>query len=307
MDKLIISLDISLNSTGVCFRYCGKSRFLNIASKYCFTSSLQKTKEEIMETNPILSSLDGVMSLDIILIDRQSVKKAESFTINQRILISNAMKYSSIVVNAIREIRNSEYRNVDSSNIEVAFESISFGSVGDNTVQLIEITTLIKEKLVKYILDGNVDNYTSLPGPSIKAFIGHGTFCKFKIFERFLSNFHKDTIESNDLFTTLHVNPDIYKKGTYKPLKIGKSGVVDDICLVNGVHIGKVVSKKTAKKDKEKITLYQVLLHDGQMSEIEGKGLEIQTPDIDIKTPISDIIDAYFIALYMERVVLVNP
>jgi hypothetical protein len=68
-NKLYIGIDISLNSTGICFNYKNKQEFISISSKICYTTSKKKTTEEIVKDSyirngfiqrQIASSLNGI-------------------------------------------------------------------------------------------------------------------------------------------------------------------------------------------------------------------------------------------------------
>ncbi len=306
MDKLFIGVDLSLNSTGICFRYMGICSYMSILNKFLFTSVEDMEHSELLDKNDVLRSVYMIPNVDIHLIDRKPVLKSNSFESNQRIQIANSIMYSELIYDKIRE-HLKQFKHLSSDNIIISFESISYGSIGDNTIQIAEITSILKAKLIKYILSDNFDNYYSIPGPSIKAYIGHASFDKYKIFRRFVYNEKSDiSLLYDEFFLQMCTEPEMYMTGKFVPLPSGKSATIDDIAITaDGKGVIKSIDRKTATKNKVKIKTikYSVLIKNETLKEYNSEDVSIEIPKFKIKSPINDMIDAYFISLYTNKII----
>lgn len=273
MEKLIIGIDVSLESTGVCFRKNGKCKYLVMLNQYHFSKNKKFTPDDVIGNIPVLNHINQARNLKFEFIQRvtasmptKATDKKKGITLSewQRIHMSNSLRYSSQIVQAIFDFIETEY-SVDPSQhrdqIIVCLENYSYGSDSTGLIQMAEYTALIKQKLLnKFLL---LNNLYLVSGPETKMFVGKGNYDKFDMFNHYLLNTLKDDKLINDgFYESLMKNPAMFWKGSTK--------------------------KKYGKKDKK--TNVKPLL--------SQKDINI------VASPVNDVIDSYFIALFTEKILL---
>ncbi len=273
MNKLLIGIDLSKNSTGIVFRYNGISRYLNILNKLVFTHSKDKIKKSqiadlAISKNEVLQSLINLNNIHIILFESDPISPPSHIGINkwEQDHIKSCVLHSKLVFTEIMNIINQYYKHIEINDITICFENYSYGSKnsGDQTIQLIELTAFLKYNICTSFFNyNNLQNFLIVASPSIKMYVGSGNFDKYDLFNAYINNYKNDDLLINDpLWQVLRKNNGIYWKKKEKKLKKPK----------------KIGNKKIG---------YKYI-----------NNLEIRT----VHTPISDLLDAYFIALWLDDV-----
>jgi hypothetical protein len=169
-------------------------------------------------------------------------------------------------------------------------------------VQIVELSTLIKYKVIKYLLNDNYENFYSIPGPSIKAFAGGGYFDKYQMYKSYIKNASAPK-EKNTLYNFLSENEINITESSIKPFKnsmtisVGESLYYNSGSMLNEITVIGINDKP--KKNEKKYTISEgSKIH--HMNKPELVSMKLKKKVINIKTPISDIIDAYFISEYTK-------
>lgn len=246
-NKLLIGLDVSLTSTGICFRYKGRNEYLSISGKSCYSASKKLTANDIFDKNEsahvqMVNALKLVDNVSIVVTERESIAppKSSSLCTWQRDHLLSINTYANILVDTIKS-KIIEY-NIPIHDVYLNLENYSYGSASDTLIQIVEFTCLIKDLLL--FRNGGIiplNNFFITPGPHIKILAGKGNFDKYQMLNSFKDNDSKDEVIENDDFR-------LFVRQNYE------------------------IVHKTLKNNKKEVL-----------------------------TPISDIIDAYFLSLHLER------
>lgn len=258
-NKLIIGIDLSLNSTGITFRYNGVSSYLNILNKHVLTTSQKDIPHhELLANNKIANLIS--QTVDVQLLDNVPLQNPESIGLQdwERLHMKRCLQISHIMFTCILNTVARSYMQVPAEDTYVAIENYSYGSDTDNLIQVVELTMALKLKLFSTI---PIKNFFIVPGPTLKMFAGKGDFDKYAMLYAYLLNTKGDNfLEHDRLNKLLNENRSL-------------------------LYTERIKKLKTPKKIGNKKTGYTMI------SEIKKN---------EVKAPISDIIDSYFVALWLE-------
>lgn len=261
MKKLFVGIDLSLNSTGVTFLpEDGQTRYLSILNRWIFTQSVKKTYKEIIEDSMLLSQLQHVENLSTVMIDRKPLTDVKKIgLINwSREHIRNCILYSNLISEHIEQTIVDYYYDCQ---VCICIENYSLGSMskGTNSMQIIEITSMLKKLILEKDMR-RMENYFIVPGPTLKMFAGSGDYDKYMMLRAYTSN-NKDTTDG--LFNFIINN--------------------EFLC-----YLKKVKPKKQIIKANKKLG-------------IEKKTVTVQVPINEVLSPISDIIDSWWLSKHLEH------
>lgn len=248
-NKLIIGIDLSQESSGICFRFNGESHYLNILNKFHFTSSRHcKKADEAVEKDDVVSSIINLSNINIDFIERLPLSPPRKIGLTEwgRIHLSNCVKFSDLIYNGMMRVISERFAHIKAVDTIICIENYSYGSATDNLIQIVELTSMLKNKLATRFYDYNtgLSNFFLTTAPTVKMFVGKGNYDKFQMLEAYINNVKEDQKLHNDpLHKTIKHNPSMYWK----------------------------MSKKKGKEFK------------------------------DVQTPVGDLIDSYFTALWMEH------
>lgn len=303
VDKLYIGIDISLNSTGICFNYKGNTEFISVSSKLCYTTSKKKTTEEIIKGSDILNSLSNSSDVTLVVVSRDKTTKSDDFMCNQRDQLEKSVLSADIIFASIQKLFLEKYSEINRKDIVVGIESYSYGSIGDQLVQIVELSTLIKYKVIKYLLNDNYENFYSIPGPRIKSFAGGGNFDKYQMYKSYLEN---TSNKKSEFFTFLLENELLLTESSIKPLKSSMTISTNENLYYNS---GTVLNEITVigindkpKKTEKKFTISEK----GKIwyaNKPELVAMKLKKKITLMKTPISDLVDAYWISKCVESII----
>ena len=251
MDKLLIGIDLSMDSTGMCFRYKGQNRYLSIFNKRKFSVKKQPI-EELLDDDKIdekkrdvMRSVLNISNVDVAFIEKESIPTVKKVGLVdwQRKHMEVANAQSKQIFDILVDYLKKHYARVAFEDIFINLENYSYGSVTDNLIQVVELTCLLKKKILGELVDYH--QWYIVPGPTIKMFAGKGNFDKYDMFNAFVTNAKGDpNVEQGDEFRdTLMEDPSMYWK--------------------------------VAKKKKKEFN--------------------------DVIAPIPDLVDAYYMALFLEQ------
>lgn len=235
MNKLFIGIDISMDSTGVCFIDDVSCKFLNIFNILKLSKDKNKTEKEIINNDPLVKEL--IKIIDIIFVKRhpvQSVKKIGLSEWNRKNIINSKLCSTTIVEGILKHA--SGYNN-----IYVNIENYSYTKNTNNIIQMVEFSYPTKEKLSEIY---GLENIFLVTAPEVKMWLGNGNYDKYDLLLKFVNNSLNDEKIKNTEF--------------YKFVKN---------------YIDLIIKDVTKKKETKK----------------------------EVKAPIPDLIDSYFIAKWIEK------
>lgn len=196
---LYISIDFSLESTGVTFYDGIKYHFLS------FINSVEKqTKERI---NLLKSSLKNPSDLTIKTFERNSILAVKNRTDGlygwEKEHMTNVTFYGNLLANEIRSIIKKHYESYSVENTTILIENYSYSSMSDTLIQLVENTMSLKKELFgKKIC--KIENFYCIPAPRVKQYVGKGNYDKFQMTDAFVKNIKDDIIlKSSNFFSFL--------------------------------------------------------------------------------------------------------
>lgn len=199
---LYISIDFSLESTGVTFYNGTKYKFLS------FINSIEKqTKERINFLKSSLPETKSSSDLIIKTFERNSILAVKNRTDGlygwEKEHITNVTFYGNMLANKIKSIIKKHYEEYSSDNTIVLIENYSYSSMSDTLIQLVENTMSLKKEL----FDKNIckiKNFYCIPAPRVKQYVGKGNYDKFQMTDAFVKNIKNDEIlKSSSFFSFL--------------------------------------------------------------------------------------------------------
>lgn len=255
-EVIIVGIDISLSSTGVCISYGGENfQYLNFLNSYKI-SKAKKTEDRLKNSkeNETVAMLSEISNLGIVFYDREPVSQKSDYTKNQRILLENVNDFTKLFSETLLFFLKD---HIGKKEIHVVIEGYDYGSQGDATIQIVELSANIKKFVIEEILLWNYERYHVYAGPTIKKFAIKGSSDKYQMFEAFLR------------FNQL--NPKLLADPFHKKLKENQT-----LCWSDGSKM-----------------MYVQKLKDRVKTEIRK-----------MKTPIDDLIDAFFLSEYLRLMIL---
>lgn len=264
MDKLIIAIDFSMSSTGVCFLSGNKVHYLNVLSKRSFTAKkIIPSTGELIAGNKVLSSLKSADNLSIVMTDREPISsvKSTSLSIWQHMHLNEAFDLSKIVCDEIISIHDNYFPEHNKSDTIICLENYMY-SMGatDSLVQVIENTAYLKYRL--FNCGYKTVNIRLTTAPEIKKYAGSGDYDKYQMFKAFLM-IHEPKIKDSFKEILRSNKMDYYSTRTLKKPELAPNPKKKD--LLN-------YEKRIRKYNKT----------GGQVVEMEK--------------PVDDIVDSYFLA-----------
>lgn len=191
MAKLIIGMDISLDSTGIVWGCGSKIGYVSILNSYKITTDKKKLDDEERKIrehvvlNGIHQAKTPVTNFSLKFYKRKasSVKSSDLQTWHKE-----HMTFITEKADIVSSILCAVNKMIPNDGVEICLEYYSYGSIskgGSASVQIIECTSAIKQKIV---LSGvcKLENISVIPGPIIKKFAGGGSFEKFDMLQAYL-------------------------------------------------------------------------------------------------------------------------
>lgn len=185
---MVIGLDISLNSTGIVIRDNDGSnaRYISFMNRHLFTKSkeydVDADTKELISRYPHLDIIySDVKIFKGVILDYMygTVKKAGDLNLWHR----NQLAISNTIADMIAKcIQREIVKGYDDD--DVIIEHYSHGSKGDATMQIIEFTRTVKNKLLDIGLYH--EDIHIVPGPTLKMYAGSGNYDKWQMLEAYL-------------------------------------------------------------------------------------------------------------------------
>lgn len=177
MGKLLVAIDISLNSTAICFNDGKTYKYLSLLNRHNVPYATGLEDAELIEKHDYLKFLDEIPEIEIELMNRKPVKKVQTtgkgkekkttkININEyhKTSFMDSINQSNLTTNAIID----RCKGYDDVEIFIEHYSYNGNSNSDNEIQLHELTAQIKRNLVTDLLMGNIGRLHVIPGPNIK-------------------------------------------------------------------------------------------------------------------------------------------
>lgn len=229
--KLIISIDYSLESTGITF-------YDSVDSKYLFVSFINTAEKQVKDRLKLLYNVDDLI---IIPYKREKIASVKNTSLQDwsRKHIGNCVSYNNILFDNLKKILSEKFKKFKKEDIAVVLENYSYGSFSDNLIQIVENTMSLKYNLINNDLV-EIENFYIFPAPTIKKHAGGGNFDKFQMLEKFFENSLKEEpLKMNKFLIFLKENKESFikektKKGNiYNEILSPISDIVDSYWLTN--------------------------------------------------------------------------
>ena len=194
---IYISIDFSLNSTGVTFYKDGEHHFMSYIN---FDKSSKKTKE-------IVDKLSESSNFSYHPYYRSSVTspdlRADGLYGWEREHIGNCIYYGEDLSKKISSTLFELYGGYDMGSVACIIENYSYSSQSSTLIQLVENTMSLKRSLISHVC--NLQNFYIIPSPKVKAFVGKGSFDKYDMLRSYIDNgepndFHKCVSDNENQF-----------------------------------------------------------------------------------------------------------
>jgi hypothetical protein len=221
---MIIGIDYSMNSIGICIHNNNEYKFYSFINTYELSSAIEFdfNKNCNDKTKAILESIDGytLFSRKPNSINKKIDKKLKNQELNR--WHRQTLENSNGVANKILDFLCS--LDVFNNNPNFVIENyITNRNGGDATIQIIEFTKTFKDLLLSKT---DINNITIVTAPEIKMLAGNGNFTKQKMLESFVN----ENLE-HKLYNLCSNNMSSFMKGSkdvIKPL----DDIIDSYFLV---------------------------------------------------------------------------
>lgn len=236
MEKLIIGVDISLDSTGIVGIRGDKTEYCSIYNIRKGRSAKVVDADKVIFEHPILSVMTTIENATILPVERFTVSQKQKEKPKKGQLTDTSqlqewerahMKWCKSTVGTMISAVMSIAKKMDITsmvNVQVNIENYSYGSQqsgGNATIQITELTGIFKSKLLEYIEPHQL--YVT-PGPTLKQYAGSGAYDKFDMLMSYIEQKHDMTIDRFAAYVSSHVH------SLYKVVTKGKgSNVKKDV------------------------------------------------------------------------------
>jgi len=191
MDKIIVGMDISLDSTGITYidgLETGYFNFLNIRK---LTTAKKIDMEKTLDLNPMVKELLTVSNLNVSFYERNGSSPSSS-TLSKwhRGHLDFCTSVPQQIANTLLSLKMKTGKK-----LVINIEFYSYGSAGSSSYQIAEFTGILKMLLFKEDICLPEDIYVT-PGPTVKKFSGSGSHDKYDS----MVVFRERTAGKNDQF-----------------------------------------------------------------------------------------------------------
>jgi len=194
METVCVSIDYSLNSTGITIYNCDTKiyKFLSFVNIY-------KNKNGVEGT---LKSIGGAVEIEKYLRSPMLAVKSQACGLSgwEKLHIQNCLIYN-------KELKEFICKNILKTNKNILiFENYSYSANSDTLIQLVENTMSLK----LYLLNSDyfsVENIFLVTGPQIKMLAGKGNFDKYDMLKAFI-NTDDDSAKNTKFYKFVKDNVD---------------------------------------------------------------------------------------------------
>jgi hypothetical protein len=246
MSKLIIGLDYSQNSPGLCFLSEEGVRFFNVFNRLKLSKAKDFIVEDFLKSYPVFESMMKAEVTVNIINKKLNTPYSKKNKIEVWEWFQNMQK-SIEYLNEIIVSKIVEHASVyDREDVFISLENYSYGSASDNLIQTVSYTqSLINELIRRGIIDRQ--NIYTFPAPTVKAFIGHGGYDKYDIMMAFTKE-EEPKVKMNQFFKYIKENHNILFKEKTKKGKPFKEVItpIDDV--IDAYYLAKYLDKEILNK-----------------------------------------------------------
>ena len=192
-ETFYVGIDFSLNSTGICIEYKNQNYFLSFFNECKFNHKKKNFdfyKE--LESKPLLNELFlDTNNVKLCLRKQEPLPKPKTIGINvwgqkQMDIVKTYTDF--IISNFFSKLI--EFGWNEKTKVIIGIENYSYDSFGDATIQIIEMTSVLKQKLLDFC---ELENTNIIPAPTIKKkYSVGGNANKFDMFKSYLDLGLKD-------------------------------------------------------------------------------------------------------------------
>lgn len=194
---IYVSIDFSLNSTGITFYKDGEYHFMSYIN---FDKSSKKTKE-------IIDKLSESSNFSYHSYYRSPVTspnlREDGLYGWEREHVENCIYYGEDLCQKISRTLLELYGGYEKESVSCIIENYSYSSQSSTLIQMVENTFSLKRSLIERVC--NLEHFYIIPAPKVKAFVGKGSFDKYDMLRSFIDNgkvnaFHKCISENENQF-----------------------------------------------------------------------------------------------------------
>lgn len=209
MDKIIIGIDISLNSSGFCIISKDKVHHISGLNTRKFTTAAVVDMDKILDGRPYLKLLlESTNGLEINFNERHPMKKKDGQYLNGRKRLRDCTQLSKAFYLDIIKALDTHFNGWRDADIHIGIEDYSYGKDTDNTVQVVEISTSLKNRLTRNI-QSDFEKYHIVSAPEVKMFAGKGNYDKWQMVEAYIK-LADPAARKTDLFKLLHKDASLF-------------------------------------------------------------------------------------------------
>lgn len=212
----LISIDFSLNSTGVTIYNCNTKlyRFLSFVNVY-------KDKK----TEKIADNISN--AVNVLKYHRSPIKAVKTHKNGlsgwEKDHMNNCIVFNRQLSNFICDNISSENRNI------LILENYSYGSSSDTLIQIIENTMELKSNILKSIFF-DIEDIFLVTAPQVKKYVGSGNFDKHDLLQAFIALRDENIIHNDYHLILANYTQDFISKKNKKGKEIFEVATpIDDI------------------------------------------------------------------------------
>ena len=190
---MIIGIDFSIRSTGICILECNTYRWISVADNIKWDNKPYRHHKAIRDIDKC-----SVISYDRVMIPKKTEMSNDEVWCYK---MTNATEHTKIITS---KLTNPSGRPI------IGFEGFSYGSKGNSFIDLIVYNTWLKKSLMDYYID---PSHTIPPKTLKKWFTGNGNASKLDMFNSFIAS--EDYLLKDDGFhkycLSLEIGEDVPK------------------------------------------------------------------------------------------------
>lgn len=218
MKNVLMGIDFSLNSTGICYEIDYKNYYINFFNecKFNYKKKNFNLHDELQNKGILFDLFYNIDNLNVVTRHAEPIEKPKDIGLNiwEHKHLYRTLQYIDLIIDSIKEIKD----NYPNRNFIVGIENYSYNSFGDNTIQIIEMTMLLKTELIKHDIC-SIENIHIITSPVIKLkYAGNGNAIKYDMFKAYLN----ENLQSDNFQNFLRQYENSCFKEKYKTIKATK-------------------------------------------------------------------------------------
>jgi len=196
----------------------GKSHYVSILNLRRFSKKKDLTTDNY--TNELIETIKGFDNVTFIPFVREPKSPKMKYEIAQRFSLNNNKKLFHIVAKAIDNLL--EMYKINREELVVVTEGYSYGSNPNTLVEAAELGTYVRDWVCYDLLEGDLERFYVVSGPTIKKFAGKGNMDKHQMYEAWIAR-NKD--DGDSYLNFCKENRDYFTKPKMKTIRKVKTEI----------------------------------------------------------------------------------